>query len=203
VVKTDQYLSRSGALEGDLIGVSGTIGDGAIGLALKSDQIQLTQPTSFITALEKTDPRCTLGLLLVDQITRASSCLDISDGLIQDLTHILKRSNCSAEINIDSLPISTMHQSMLDLGEIDTVDSIKYALFGGDDYELLFTISSEKLQLLEADLQLTVIGKVIKTGSTDVNFISKNSPQIAQALNENRQQAGWDHFSNNNNNNSH
>ncbi|HIP76722.1 MAG TPA: thiamine-monophosphate kinase [Psychromonas hadalis] len=197
IVKSGRFLTRSGALEGDLIVVSGNIGDGAIGLALKRKQIKLPLPLSFIESLQKTEPRCKLGLLLTNKKHKASSCLDISDGLIQDLMHILTNSNCGASINIDQLPLSAPHQAMLALDKIAALDSAKYALFGGDDYELLFTISKENfehLTSLNTDTQLTVIGEITTSKRAKVIFESEQNNEIAQLLNKNRHQAGWDHF---------
>lgn len=187
IVKRGMALQRNGAKLDDLIVVSGTIGDGAIGLACKLNQLQLTEPIHFYQVLTKTEPRNALGMALLGL---ASSCIDISDGLLQDLSHILNASHCSACIYVEKLPLSSAHKKAMKLGEIDELKSLGIALNGGDDYELLFTISADKFEQLrktENDFQLSVIGTIIAKQNQQVILKKENTTLIIE-------DSGWDHF---------
>lgn len=122
-------LKRSDAKEGDLIFVSGTVGDAAMGLrilnglaATDDDRVALTK------RYQVPEPRLSLGKGLRGL---ASACIDVSDGLAADIGHIAKASNISARINLDDLPLSATIRHM--------PGARAAALCGGDDYELAFT----------------------------------------------------------------
>lgn len=139
-------VKRSGAKVGDYVVVSGQLGDAAFALQHLGHPLQkrLDYPT----------PRCELGLALQNL---ASSMIDISDGLIQDLGHILKASNVGASIQLEHLPIDAT------LKQLPLQQQWQYALAGGDDYELCFTISSQnykKLCELNLDTPLSHIGVI-------------------------------------------
>lgn len=145
-IETGQAIPRSGAQVDDLIVVSGTVGDAAFALAHLGHPLQqrLDYPT----------PRCELGQILKGL---ASSMIDVSDGLAQDLGHILKASAVGAVIYLDQLPVSEP------LRHLTLEKQWQYALSGGDDYELCFTISQQnyqKLLQLQPNVQTTIIGKI-------------------------------------------
>lgn len=185
-------LQRNQAKAGDLICVSGCLGDGAVGLACKTDVQTVNNQQPFIDALELTLPRIELGILLR---SLASSCLDISDGLAQDLQHTLKASNCSASIEVDKLPLSSALESEIASSSLTKERALQYALTGGDDYELLFTISARNLEQLNKRLKqaeqklpsVTVIGTVLpfQQPLIELQTKCKNSAFSLQ---------GWDHF---------
>ncbi len=129
----NKFLTRAGANVGDYIYVSGNLGTAAYALKYH-DQISLSK-------LNRPLPRIELGLQLRDI---ASSCIDISDGLISDLGHILEASDKGASIYLDKIPMLELVKKYPEL-----------ALTGGDDYELCFT-SSQKLDLPD----VTCIGKI-------------------------------------------
>ncbi|WP_022941308.1 thiamine-phosphate kinase [Psychromonas hadalis] len=187
IVKRHKALLRSGAQVGDLICVSGLLGDGAVGLACKLNQLSLSNSKAFIDALELTEPRNELGLSLT---AYASSCIDISDGLIQDLQHILTASNCSAIIEIEKLPLSSALQAEIASKTISAKEAVQYALTGGDDYELLFTLNRKNYQqfcLQKNTTPITVIGEI--RAVTDVKLqLTENGHLVSLHL------AGWDHF---------
>lgn len=196
IVPRAQALQRSGAVAGDLICVSGCIGDGALGLASKLKKISLGNQQAFIDALEWPQPRIELGVLLRGL---GSSCIDISDGLTQDLRHILQASHCSAELDVEKLPLSAALKNEIKLGAVKKACAFQYALTGGDDYELLFTISADNLSQLhklraQANSEqpsVTVIGTVIGTETLSqqaVIEVFENRSPISFAL------QGWDHF---------
>ena len=131
IVEKSKAIKRSGATNGDNIYVSGELGDAAFclkkinegGKPHKAELIKFNRPI----------PRLELGFALKDI---ASSCIDISDGLEQDLSHIIKASKVGAVIDVQLLPLS---QSMIKY--IKHNDDWSLPLCGGDDYELCFTAS--------------------------------------------------------------
>ena len=145
-VDIGQAVPRSGAKPGDLVCVSGTVGDAAFALQHLGHPLQkrLDYPT----------PRCQLGAALKGL---AHSMIDISDGLAQDLGHILKASQVGAKLQLENLPISPTLQTL------DDAQKWQYALAGGDDYELCFTISPqnyEKLLQKQLDVSISMIGTI-------------------------------------------
>lgn len=126
-------LRRSGAKPGDRIWVTGALGDAALGLALW--QRRLTVPDEYrsavVTKLSRPEPRVEVGIQLRGL---ASSCIDVSDGLLADLGHVLSASNVGATVELKRLPVSPAYAAVFaDLGWMP-------ALSHGDDYELCFTI---------------------------------------------------------------
>ncbi|TCV85434.1 thiamine-phosphate kinase [Sulfurirhabdus autotrophica] len=162
-VPPGQALRRDGAQVGDEIWVSGTLGDAALGLANMQQRLVLTpaEAVACMAALHMPQPRVTLGLALRGMATAA---IDISDGLLADLGHILERSNVAAEIEFDRLPASEIMRH-----HIENATAQQCLLAGGDDYELCFTVPAALHQKVSAlskklDLPLTCIGS-IKAGN--------------------------------------
>ena len=196
LVKTGSALTRSHAQQGDIVCVSGCLGDGALGLAAQLSNVDLYDKQAFIDALELTEPRLTLGELLVGY---ASSCIDISDGLSQDLTHILTKSNCSATIQLENLPFSEALLNEIRLGHLSLSDAWQYAVTGGDDYELLFTIPEHKLAAFKPFLsQQDHLYNCFEIGVIlEANTIVKNSDVITFTHDQHPvslSKSGWDHF---------
>ncbi|OON38032.1 thiamine-phosphate kinase [Izhakiella australiensis] len=135
LIPTGRALKRSGARPGDWIYVTGTLGDSAAGLALLQHHQRLNDPVSN-EALIKRHLR-PMPRILQGQALRglASAAIDISDGLLADLGHILKASDCGASLNLDALPISDTLQA-----HFSREQQISWALHGGEDYELCFTV---------------------------------------------------------------
>ena len=159
-IPAGQALRRSGAQLGDEIWVSGTLGDAAWALAHLQGRIQLSDAeyAACAPALHQPQPRVALGLALRDI---ANSAIDISDGLLADLGHILEASKLAASIDFSALPVSPILRDHLQqpLGK-------QCALSGGDDYELCFTAPVARrteLQNISARLKLplTCIGKIV------------------------------------------
>ena len=166
-----QAIRRSGAQIGDLIVVSNTLGDAAYALQhLHDPQLNST----LKSRLDRPTPRLALGQALRGH---ASAMLDISDGLAQDLAHILLASDVAGWIDVDRLPFSAP------LALLNLEQRAPYALSGGDDYELCFTISSQKFAKLQhhwhaQDLPLTVIGEIVQhTANTErLTILHNNQP---------------------------
>ena len=135
LVPQGRALKRSGARPGDWIYVTGTLGDSAAGLALLQHRIRIDDPAvheALIKRHLRPMPRILQGQALRDL---ASAAIDISDGLISDLGHILKASGCGARLNLDALPLSDVLKKHFDPEQI-----LRWALSGGEDYELCFTV---------------------------------------------------------------
>lgn len=156
-VDKGQCLRRNGAGAEDLLCVSGTIGDGALGLKVAKGELS-DETGHLIHRYLHPQPRTNLGQALV---RFATACMDISDGLLGDLDHMMKQSSCGAEIYLDKIPFSTAAQNHL----LKDSSLLPTLLNGGDDYELLFSIPKEKeINLLkiseESQTQVQVIGSI-------------------------------------------
>lgn len=173
----NQILRRSGAEIGDLIYVSHTLGDAALGLACLEKSISITNYHDYLVARHcRPEPRIEMGL----QLRRiAHACIDVSDGLAADLTHILTMSQVGAIVYVDKLPVS---EAMIK--SISRKEGIDLALNGGDDYELCFTVAPEKAKLLDSNY--TCIGKITDTLGLDLRFQNEKK--------YNGLQAGYKHF---------
>lgn len=141
-----QALRRDGASAGDLICVSGLLGDAGAGLSLvlqdKADQSDyLVQ--RFLSPL----PRITTGQALIGT---ASAAIDISDGLLADLGHILERSQVGASLQVDAIPRSQALRQAV--GE---KQALQLALSAGDDYELCFCVPAEQAGKLKTIAEQT------------------------------------------------
>jgi thiamine-monophosphate kinase len=131
-------LKRSGAKPGDDIYVSGTLGDAALALAVMTGQAALDGDAFAVARarLEQPTPRIALGVALRGV---ASAALDVSDGLVGDLAHILERSGVGATVDLAAIPRSKTLSRLL-AGEEREL-ALRSLLAGGDDYELCFTAS--------------------------------------------------------------
>lgn len=152
IVEPGKQLLRSAARPGDLLVVSGTIGGAARVLDLLRDNLTASDKN----LLDRPQPRVGLGQALAGH---AGACIDISDGLLADLGHLLKASGCAARLFTDKLPAHDI------LAGLSDEQRWTYQLAGGDDYELLFTLPENRQALLkswskELDISLSVIGKI-------------------------------------------
>ena len=182
VVDKGKALMRSGAKVGDGVYVTGTLGDAAIGL--KTIQTDFSMPKEHRDycqkCLNKPTPR-----LRDSEIIRqfASSCIDISDGFLQDLGHILKASDVGAQITLANLPLSTA------LKALPRKIAINATLSGGDDYELLFTIPEKNKGLFK---------KYAKKGGGGyykrIGIINHRSGSIIDGQGERLSSIGFNHF---------
>lgn len=185
-IPQEQALQRSGAKPGDLIYVTGTLGDAGAGLAITEGTLNVSEhlQTFLVNRLNYPAPRLLAGTALR---RIASSCIDISDGLAKDLMHILQQSDCGAKIAVDKLPLSVALKEAVD---IDT--AYRYALSAGDDYELLFTVSEERkgnldIALANANINATCIGHI--TGAKQKLELSLCDETYALT------KTGFEHFS--------
>jgi thiamine-monophosphate kinase len=144
-VPEGEALTRSGARPGDVILVTGTLGDAGGGLQLRQGQAQVAEAQAevLLQRLDRPTPRLAAGQALRGL---ASATIDISDGLGADLGHILDASGAGAEVLVDALPLSPALQA---LGR-DT--ACQLAATSGDDYELCFTVAADRVEEARARL---------------------------------------------------
>lgn len=160
-VPAGRALLRRGARAGDTIWVSGTIGDGALGLAVLQGRLLglAAEEASFLVdRYHLPQPRLGLGPQLIGL---AHAAMDVSDGLIQDLGHLCRASGLGAVLEAARLPVSPAARAALDLDR----SWLASLLTGGDDYEILFAASPEAGDALAAlaastGVPLTAIGRL-------------------------------------------
>ena len=178
-------LGRDRARPGDEIFVTGTVGDAAAGLRILEGKLGARGAArKFLTSrfLEPT-ARLAAGRKLA-RIIPAPAAIDISDGLCQDLGHILERSGVGAEVDADAIPLSLAYQAAI--GE-----DREFALNGGDDYELLFCLRpghSEKQLARYLGVPVRRIGRILPSehGLTVRNRAGISRPLAAGV--------GWNHL---------
>lgn len=136
LVAPGQALRRQGARPGDGVWVSGTIGDGALGLRVLQGRLAADPAGHLAARYRRPEPRLALGAALVGL---ARAAMDVSDGLVQDLGHLCRAGGCGAVVEAGRVPLSAAARAavMADPALLPLV------LTGGDDYELLFAVSPE------------------------------------------------------------
>jgi thiamine-monophosphate kinase len=164
-VDSDVVMRRDNAEPDDLIYVTGTLGDAALGLELRSSQEQVDKKIRdlCLNRLNRPVPRVSFA----QAATKYCNCaIDISDGLVADLGHIISASHCSAEIYIEKVPVSKeLKEHFVDSTAANKEIYLTKVLAGGDDYELCMTIPESQATFLVSlaesmNLPLTCIGKV-------------------------------------------
>ncbi len=163
-------LTRSGAKVGDWIYVTGQLGDSKAGLDVILEAQNRTKP--FAEVLEQRHYRSTPRVLAGQALLGiANSAIDISDGLVADLQHILKRSNVGANLDVGLLPVS---QELIQFVG-DTTQALQYALTSGEEYELCFTVPEENKGTIESALahcgvKVTCIGQIRPAGVFELHY---------------------------------
>lgn len=149
-----QPIYRSGAKVGDKVYVSGTVGDASY--ALNHPETEIGQQLAH--RLHMPIPRISLGQKLAS-MGLATSMMDVSDGLVQDLGHLCQQSQVAMSLQLDKLPTSKPLQ------QVDLAERLRCQLTGGDDYELIFTLPSSvqlpQSLLSSVSTQVTCIGEVV------------------------------------------
>ncbi|MEQ1533526.1 MAG: thiamine-phosphate kinase [Sideroxydans sp.] len=181
-VPCGKALRRDGAQVGDDIWVSGKLGQAALGLANLQGKIKFYGEVrdACLKALHQPQPRVALGLALRGI---AHSAIDISDGLLADLGHILARSQVGAEVEATLIPC-------VDDGVEEDV-ALNCALSGGDDYELCFTASESQRDVLAA------LAEQLKFPLTRIGHIRAELGCVvrdAHGQEMKMEKAGYDHF---------
>lgn len=190
-VAEHELMRRNGARPGDLIAVTGTLGESRAGLHLIQKGLPVDRPAHqyLIEAHHRPQPHLAQGRFLAAS-GAVHAAMDISDGLSSDLGHILSQSGVGARIYADRLPISG---PLRDFCRDNAIDPVRHALAGGEDYVLLCTLDPEKGAALSKDYAdtlgapLRLIGE-ITAADGDAQLVAADgtaSPLPA---------TGWDHF---------
>ncbi len=178
-------LRRGGARAGDLLAVTGTLGDSGAGLALATDRLVAHDPVAATALIERFDyptPRVEFGAAARGV---ASAAMDISDGLAGDLPKFARASGLAAHVDVGRLPLSPALQSV-----VAPAQAREWALAAGDDYELLLAVAPQRRDELEAvarrlALNFAVIGE-LRPGN-GVHWTHDGAPFAAPSH-------GFDHF---------
>jgi thiamine-monophosphate kinase len=144
--------------------------------------LDITSVTTLKQALVLPEPRLQEGQLLVEKGVKAA--IDISDGLLSDLGHMIKASGVGAVIKIDQLPI--LPAVLAAFGS----KAMEMALSGGEDYQLLFSAPSKIINEVQRSsaYPVTVIGEIVESAQPQISLLNKNGkPYLAK-------KSGWDHF---------
>jgi thiamine-monophosphate kinase len=179
-VESERWLTRSGARPGDLLFISGHPGEAAAGLAIVQRQIPAGEAAEALRRrFLRPEPRLALGRHLR---TIATAAMDVSDGVLTDVEKLCVASGCGAQLNVDSLPLSAAMRALFDADAC-----VDFALAGGDDYELLFTVPADRVReaTTQSLLPLTQIGVI--TVGPQVQCLRNGNPYTPD-------RTGYDHF---------
>ncbi len=184
-IEPARALRRDAARAGDTLYLSGSTGDASAGLAIVQQRIECADPDiaqALRARLDRPTPRIALGLELAGV---ARACIDVSDGLLSDLGHILKASGVGAVLDLDALPVSPALRALLP--EVERRWPLQLA--GGDDYELLVCGEASRIESLPAFArgELTRIGRI--TAPSGINFERAGSPFDYRPA-----RSGYEHF---------
>lgn len=182
-VPYNSYVSRLGAKRGNLVFVTGTIGDAALGLLVRQGKLdELSKPHSEFLKERYLLPQPATGFIKSIQ-NHATASMDISDGLLGDAEKLCRASGTGADLNLGAIPLSAAAKAAIELES----NLLETALSGGDDYEILFTVDEGSLDVLQRDalkdgVEITQIGriasgqalKVFDTLGHVVNFKNKS-----------------------------
>ena len=182
--QSQHILTRSAARASERVAVTGYLGAAAAGLEMLKKQLPLDREASASCrqAFLRPYPRVAEGQLLVSLGVKAA--IDISDGLIADLSHICQASKVGARIEVDLVPVHPAVKN--NFGD----KSLEMALSGGEDYELLFTASNEVIDRVrnQASCPITVIGDVVADKMGKVTLVDRQGKPFKPA------KTGWQHF---------
>lgn len=187
---------RNGAKPNDLLVVTGDLGGAYMGLQIlerekevykvnPNNQPDLEPYTYIIERQLKPEARKDIVKLLKDLEVKPTSMIDISDGLSSEIMHICKQSNVGCDLYENKIPLDPV---VISTCEEFNIDSTTVALNGGEDYELLFTVSQEDFPKIKANPNLTVIGFMTEKDS-GIHLVTRAEtkiPIVAQ---------GWKNFS--------
>ena len=155
--QSDKAIKRSGARPGDVIYVTGTLGDSAAGLQAILNNLEKTEDVATLIHRHKRPiPRLRAGTDLIDTGV-VGAMMDISDGIASDLRHILKASGVGAEVDLARLPIS---EELASTCKKYGWDAFELAAGGGEDFELLFTAPAGIASMV--DFPIYPIGKIVE-----------------------------------------
>ena len=172
-----RMLRRGGARPGDGLFLTGTVGDAALGLAVAQGRLKVSgeDEAALVGRYRQPEPRVSVGPRLIGF---AHAALDVSDGLMADLTHLCEVSGVGARIEVARLPLSPAAGRVA--GEPALLETI---LTGGDDYEILFAAPPETVAVIdslaaETGVRITRIGTALDAGE-GVSVLSASGEPLA------------------------
>lgn len=187
-LRSGEALTRAAAEVDDLIYVSGTVGDAAMGLALRGGHVPDSEMSQtdwdyFAARFHTPEPRVTLGMKIAEF---AKAAIDVSDGLLMDLQRVLSASGAGAVVDIANLPLSTAMQR-----RFEQIPDWHVPLTGGEDYEIIFTVDegyADRLRRVshEVNCPVTEIGRIVKNKT--ITLTQQGNPVALPA------KLGFDHF---------
>ncbi len=169
-------LRRDAAKPGDVIAVTGTLGESAAGFRqLRDGEID----GEFVVAHQRPQPRLAEGALAISAGVRCG--IDVSDGLLADIGHICERSGVGAGIKADAVPLSPALRKAYP-------DALHLACTGGEDYELVLVGPKKVLETIREDAHLTFIGEIVEHRDHRAKLFAANGREIVF------EKPGWDAF---------
>jgi thiamine-monophosphate kinase len=194
----EKVIYRNGAKAGDLLCVSGHLGAAHAGLKiLQREKLRFQASTNketfqpnlepYKAAIEKhlmPKPRFDIAKLLTEQV-KTHSLIDISDGLASEVHRLCTLSGVGAKVYEHNIPMENITQI---IAQEFSENPTEYSLFGGEEYELLFTMTDEEFEKLESlTPDVTIIGRIAKQ-EEGIELIQENGEPLALPF------GGWDHF---------
>lgn len=187
-VPAGRAVRRSGARPGDLVAVTGTIGDAAFGLAVRQGRLPLPDADAriLVDRLRRPTPRLGFARALRDHATAAA---DVSDGLVADAGHVARASGVAFVIEAAAIPLSPVVRALV----ADDPGRLLSAVTGGDDYELVLTLPPAALPALvtaaaATGVPLTAIGRVTDGPAGAVTVVDGQGTPLPLG------ETGWRHF---------
>jgi len=195
VVSKDDVVYRNGAKPNDLLVVSGDLGAAYMGLQILEREKEVykvnpnsqpdLEPYTYIVERQlKPEARQDIIKLLKDLKVKPTSMIDISDGLSSEIIHLCKHSNVGCDLYENKIPLDPQ---VISTCEEFNLDSTTVALNGGEDYELLFTVSQEDFPKIKANPNLSIIG-YITDASAGMHLVTRAETKIELKA------QGWKNF---------
>lgn len=177
--RTPRFVSRAGAKAGDLVVLTGPVGDSAAGLELLRSRVRGSDARAYVAPLVERHLRPQARIDLVEPLrATATAAIDISDGLASELHHLAERSGVQVAIDRSRIPIS---QELAAYAEDRKLDAVRLALDSGEEYQLVFTVPKG--------------GNLAPFGGMGTRIIGEVRPGEGVLLDEEPLQAGgWDHL---------
>lgn len=179
-----KLLRRNGAQVGDVIAVTGSLGGAAGGLrVVHGEQVDEQASRALLERHFRPRPRVEAGVAAIASGIRCG--IDVSDGLMQDVTHICKSSRLAAVVWQDKLPIDDAVRSSFDERE-----AVRMAASGGEDYELLLTGTQEQIEVLagQSDVPITIVGEMVIAAEHVARLLDGRGKPVELPA------SGWDHL---------
>jgi len=182
-------LLRRNSRPGDLVLVTGTLGDSRAGLeiTLRGSEEERDKYSFLLERFFTPSPRLRVGRLL-HSLKERIAVIDVSDGFSQDLGHITEESRVGAVVEVDKLPISP---ALREWSKEKEKDPFLFALSGGEDFELIFTVPRERGEEIrqfiekESGVPVTIVGEIVLQGGVSLKRGGKEEKEAA---------SGWNHF---------